>query len=147
MTSPIPPQKVFIQDKNSQLVLEYKPDAVYEVVIEEQSTTSASNQHWIFADSGVAGYVYIQSVLDNKVIIAGDAQGDPLTVAPKKDGLDLNQLWIQREPNNGTNPHFVLMSAKTGYVMDVRGGSKTAGTRVQIYSRNNNSNQQFAIYQ
>ena len=132
-------QNVFIQDRNSGLVLEYRPNVTYEVVIEHQST--ASTQKWIFANSGVTGYVYIQSVVDNNVIAAGDAIQDPLIVVPKRDGLDLSQVWIQREPDSGTNAHFVLMSAKTGYVMDVKGANKTPGTRVQIYSRNNNSNQ------
>ena len=143
MTSPISPQKVFIQDRNSGLVLEYKPDATYEVVIAQQSTLSS--QRWILADSGVTGYMYIQSVVDNNVITAGDAKQDPLIVAPKRDGLDLNQLWIQHEPGSGTNAHFVLMSAKTGNVMDVKGADKTPGTQVQIFSHSNSSNQQFAI--
>ena len=145
MTSPSTLQAVYIQDKNSGLVFEYQPDTTYEVVIEKK--TSSKCQQWGLADSGVAGYVYVQSMYDNKVITAGDAKQDPLIVSPKKTDLDLTQLWILREPNNGTNPHFVLMSAKTGLVMDVKGANKAAGTQVQIYTRSNNDNQQFAFIQ
>ena len=145
MTSPSPPQAVYIQDRNSGLVLEYQPDTTYEVVIEKKKSSKC--QLWFLADSGVAGYVYIQSMYDNNVITAGDAKQDPLIVSPKRKDLDRNQLWILREPSSGTNPHFVLMSAKTGLVMDVKGANKAAGTRVQIYTRSNNDNQQFAFYQ
>ena len=89
--------------------------------------------------------MYIQSVVDNNVITAGDAKQDPFIVAPKRDSLDLNQSWIQYEPDNGTNAHFVFMSAKTGNVMDVKGADKAPGTQVQIFSHSNSSNQQFAI--
>ena len=84
---------------------------------------------------------------DNNVITAGDAKQDPLIVSPKRKDLDLNQLWILREPGSGTNSHFVLMSAKTGLVMDVKGANKAAGTRVQVYTRSNHDNQQFAFFQ
>ena len=91
--------------------------------------------------------MYIQSIVDNNVITASDAKQDLLIVAPKRDSLDLNQLWIQCEPGSGTNAHFVLMSVKTGNVMDVKGADKAPGTQAQIFSRSNSSNQQFAIYQ
>ena len=128
-------QKVFIQDRNSGLVWSsYKPDGTYEIVIAQQ-LTSASSQRWILADSVLLDICsYIQSVVDNNIITAGDAKRqDPLIVAPKRDGLDLNQMWIQCEPGSETNAHFVSMSAKTGNVMDVKGADKSPGTRVQIF--------------
>ena len=90
MTSPSPLQVVYIQDKNSGLVLEYQPDTVYEVVIEKKKSSKC--QLWFLADSGIAGYMYIQSMHDNNVITAGDAKQDPLIVSPKRKDLDLNQL-------------------------------------------------------
>lgn len=93
MTSP---QAVYIKDRNSGLVLEYKPNSTYEVEIETQ--TSASTQQWLVLDSGFARYFYIQSKYNEYVISAGDESKDPLYLAPKKDGLDRNQLWILREP-------------------------------------------------
>lgn len=145
MTHPSPLQAVYIKDKNSGLVLDYKPDTTYEVVIENK--TSSTTQKWLLADSGVAGYLYIQNMYDNNVITAGDVAADHLIVRPKKEGLDLGQLWILRAPNNETNPHFVLMSAKTGLVMDVAGFGIAPGTKVIVYSRNNTDNQQFAFHQ
>ena len=84
---------------------------------------------------------------DSKVITAGDEKTDPLIVATKKDGLDLNQLWILRAPDSDTNHYFVLVSAKTGLAMDVRGPSKDPGTHVQLWSRTNRFNQQFYWHQ
>ena len=79
--------------------------------------------------------------IDNNVITAGDAKQDPLIVAPQGDGLDLNQLWIQCEPDSGTNPHFVF-SAELGNVMDVKVADKAPGTQIQIFSRTNSFMQQ-----
>lgn len=102
--------------------------------------------------SGVAGYVYIQSVYDGNVITTGDASQQHLIVFPKKDNLDMTQVWILRQPDNGTfllctNPNFVIMSTKTGYVMDVRGASKEQGAIVQIYKCIDHNNQQFVFHQ
>ena len=140
-------QAVYIQDRNSGLVLEYQPDVTYEVVTEKQKSPSIDTQQWFVTDSGVAGYVYIQSKHDNNVITAGDDSNDHLIVSPKKDGLDLTQVWILRDPNESgsSNPHFVLVSAKTGYAMNVKGASKDPGAIVQIYKRTNNDNEQFAF--
>ena len=139
------PQAVYIKDRNSGMVLEYKPDTAYEVVIEPQSSGKKSQQ-WFVTDSGVAGYIYIQSMLDNKVISAGEKAQDPLYLATKNKGVDTSQLWILRAPNDGTNAYSVIMSVKTGYVMDVPGASKSEGTRVNASSRNNGHNQQFSFY-
>ena len=138
-------QAVRIQDRNSGLFLEYKPYATYEVVLEPMSPTDT--QEWFVTGSGVAGYVYIQSKHDNKVITAGDDSKDHLIVSPKKDSLDLNQVWILRDPNDdgSSNHYFIIQSAKTGYVMNVRGASKDPDTVVQIYNRTNAKNEQFAF--
>ena len=140
---------MYIQDRNSQLVFEYINTAnpQYEVVI-EKPTSGKPTQQWLVTDSGVAGYVYIQSVYDGNVISVGDDKHDTLTVYPKKEGVNLNQLWILRPPDmDQNNQNFVLMSAKTGYVMDVKSGNKTPGTPIQLYDRNNKYHQQFRFYQ
>ena len=83
---------VYIQNRNSGLVLEYQPDATYEVVMEKTKSPSTDTQQWFVIDSGVAGYVYIQSKYDKKVITAGDNKKDHLVVSPMKYSLDLNQV-------------------------------------------------------
>ena len=103
MTTP-QAEPVYIRDRNPQLVLEYKPDIPNQVTIENRE--SVPTQQWLVLDSGVAGYVHIQSIHNNNVITAGDALQDSLVVAPKRDGLDLNQLWILHEPDDKTNVHF-----------------------------------------
>ena len=142
--SQTPPPEVYIQDKNSGLVLEYNPNGMYEVTIEERSEARA--QKWRLTDTGVAGYIFIQSALNNYCVTAGSFIEDPLYLAPKRGALDLNQVWILREPDSGTNPNFVIMSAKTGYVMDVYGKSDTPGTQIIIYSRSNRDWQQYSFY-
>ena len=62
-----PLQAVYMQDRNSGLVLEYQPDTTYEVVTEKQKSLPIDTQQWFVTDSGVAGYVYIQSKQDNNV--------------------------------------------------------------------------------
>ena len=141
------PQEVFIQDKNSGKVLQYFPNADYEVQIESQSDSASTNQKWLVTESGVAGYVYIESKVDGNVISVGDEKHDHLIVYPKKPGANLNQLWIFREPTDGTNRRFVIASAKTGYVMDVTDASTSSGTGIQVYDRTNKDNQQFSFYQ
>lgn len=136
-------QAVYIKDRNSGLVFQYKPDTNAEVVIEKQVTGNAS-QLWLVIDSGVAGYIYIQSKLDGNVITGGQF-GDPLIVTPQSSGLDKSQLWIL-QGMSGTNPNFVIMNANSGYVIDVKGLGKDPGTRVQSYERNNQSNQQFSFH-
>ena len=125
--------------------MQYKPNTTYEVELEQKS--SSDTQEWFVTDSGVAGYVYIQSKHDNKVITAGDDSGDHLILNPKKSSLDLNQVWILRDPNDdgSSNHYFIIQSAKTGYVMNVRGASKNPDAVVQIYKRTNDNNEQFAF--
>ena len=144
MTTPHCPQAVYIKDRNSGKFFQYKPETTYEVVIENKQSGLATQQ-WLLTESGVPGYIYVESKYDGNVITAGDNAKDPLIVSPKKSGLPTDQLWILRAPGSGTNPNFVMMSAKTGLVMDIKGGSKDAGTPVIVYSRTNNANQQFSF--
>lgn len=140
------PRKVYIQDRNSGKVLQYKPDSAYQVEIESE-VGGLSAQLWTLTDSGVAGYIYITSIQDNNVMSAGSSSGDPLYCTPKKDNFDLSQLWILRPPNTSDdNRYFVIMNAATGLVMDVKGKDKSADTFVQVHSRNNGSNQQFFFH-
>ena len=85
------PQEVYIQDRNSGKVLQYMPDATYEVVIESQS--GATSQKWLLTDSGVAGYIYIESKVDGNVITTGGDAKDPLVVS----GLP-QEKWYRFEP-------------------------------------------------
>ena len=138
-----PVQDVYIQDRNSGLVFEYKPQSTYQVTIQRKSTSRY--QKWILTNAGVEGYVFIQSAQNDQYITAGDSQEDPLILAPKSGDFDLNQVWILREPESGTNQNFVLMSAKTGYVMDVYKRGDRPGTHVIIFRRSNGNWQQFFI--
>ena len=135
---PIP---LHIQDRNSLLFLEYKPNSTYEVVIEERSTSNT--QKWLVIPSGFVDYFYIQSVHNNYVISAGMSSENPLFCAPKKSGLERTQLWILRAPDQGTNSHYTVMNARTGLVMDVWDKQNKPGTRVQVYTRSNGHHQQF----
>ena len=52
------PQAVYIKDRNSGKVLQYKPNDEYQVVIEPYSSSN-TYQQWYVLDSGVIGYFYI----------------------------------------------------------------------------------------
>ena len=139
-----PSQEVYIQDRNSGLSLQYNPQATYEVTIERRTTSS--RQKWLLTDAGVAGYVYIQSAYNNRYVTAGTNREDPLYLSDKKGDLDLTQVWILREPDSGTNRNFILMSARTGMVMDVFKKNQNPGTRIIIYNRSNGNWQQFSFH-
>ena len=110
---------VYIQDKNSRLVMECQFDNPYQVVIDNKQQGNLYQQFYITC-SGVAGYVYVESVAKpNTVVTAGNVGEKPLFMSPRDTSLHINELWILREPNSGTDRHFVLMSAATGLVMDV----------------------------
>ena len=137
---------VYIQDKNSGLVMEYQLDAPFQVVINSKQDGNLYQQFYI-TGSGVVGYVYVESVAQpNTVVSAADEKQKPLYLSTKDTShLNLNELWILREPNSGTERRFVLMSAATGLVMDVPGKNKDPGTYIQIDVRNNGANQQWAF--
>ena len=46
------------------------------------------------------------------------------------------------DPDSGTNPHFVFVSAESGNMMDIKRADKAPGTQVQIFSRTNSFMQQ-----
>ena len=96
-----PVQEVYIQDRNSGLVLEYTPQGTYQVTIQRKSTSHY--QKWILTNAGVEEYVFIQSAQYDQYVTAGNSQEDPLILAPKSCDLDLNQVWILCEPESGTN--------------------------------------------
>ena len=139
-----PVQEVYIQDKNSGLVLEYRPEGTYQVTIQRKSSTRY--QKWILTNAGVEGYVFIQSAQNEHYVTAGNNEENPIFLAPKNGDLDLNQVWILREPDSGTNRNFVLMSAKTGYVMDVFKKDTNPGTHIIIFRRSNGDWQQFSFH-
>lgn len=133
------PQAVYIQDWSSGLVLKYKPAWYY---------LWSCNWNTIVCIQSEMTFCWFRCCRilvypDGNAITAGtgSAQHDPLIVYPKRDGLDLSQVWIQNVPDNGTNPRFILMSAQTGLVMDVLEGRQDPGTRVQMYIRTNKGNQ------
>ena len=135
------PTPVHIEVRNSGLFLEYKPNSTYEVVIERES--SKNQQKWRVIPSGFVDYFYIQSVHNDYVISAGMSAENPLFCSPMKSGLERTQLWILRAPDEGSNPHYAVMSARTGLVMDIWKKDDKPGTRVQIFSRSNGHHQQF----
>ena len=146
------PQPVYIKDRNSGKVLQYKPNNDYQVVIEPYSSSN-TNQQWYTLDSGVAGYFYIangtqtgSSSFWTRYITASNDIQTPIYLEPLSAGLNLNQLWILRDPDAGTNQYFIIMNAKTGYVMNVRDKSTASGTPIQVYSRTNNYNEQFTFF-
>ena len=138
---------VYIQDRNSGLVLEYQVDAPYDVVINKKQDGNAFQQ-WYITSSGVEGYVYVESAgQQNSVVSASVEKQKPLYVSTKVTStLELSQLWILREPSDGTNQRFILMSAASGYVMNVKGASKDPGTYIQTYDRTNDNNEQFTFH-
>ncbi len=137
---------VYIQDRNSGLVMEYQLDSPFQVVINRKQDGNLYQQFYI-TGSGVVGYVYVESVAKpNTVVSASDETQKPLFMSTKDTShLNLNELWILREPNSGTERRFVLMSAATGLVMDVQGANKEPGSHVQTHDRNNGRNQQWAF--
>ena len=145
--APQVPLRVYIKDSNSGLVLQYSPQGTgpYEVTIENPQTGNFA-QHWFLLDTGVPGYIYIQNTTDPaRVLAAGDEAGQPLRVSMLPSTLAPSHSWILREPDNGPNPNFVIMSVSTGMVIDVAGASKDPGTRVQINPRSNGEGQQFSF--
>ena len=137
---------VYMTDRNSGLVYQYKPLNPYEVVIEEYDCTN-TYQQWYVIESAFPEYYYIaNSTLNDQfihVITAGNCSEQPLYVERLTPDIIYNQLWIFRQPDSTTNnPYFIVMSAETGLDMNVHNANKTAGTRVQIYDRQNHLNEQ-----
>ena len=54
--------------------------------------------------------VHPEQVSDKKVITVGDDAKDHLVVSPMKDSLDLNQVWIIRDPNEDGSSITALSS-------------------------------------
>ena len=135
---------VYIKASNTQLVMEYR-EGPHEVVMDNKKSGNCTYQQWLVTYSGIRGYVYIENVDANSVLTAGDNQRDPVYLKEKESGSDKHQLWILSAPDMGTNPNFVLMNAKSGMVMDVRGASTSPNAVVQIYERHNHENQQFSF--
>ena len=136
------PMPVYLQDRNSGLVMEYQPDGPYQLVINNKQQGNLYQQFYITC-SGVAGYVYVESVGKANTVVSGSQDNNPLYMsAMDTSRLNLNELWIL---DNGTNQYFVLMGAATGFVMDVVGKGTAPGTEIQTHDRNNGSNQQWAF--
>ena len=139
------PMPVYIQDRNSGLVMEYQPDGPYQVVINKKQQGNPYQQFYITC-SGVAGFVYVESVAKANTVVSATDQHNPLYMsAMDTSQLNLNELWILRDPDNGTNQRFVLMSAATGFVMAVSGADKDPGTYIKTYDRTNAKNEQWAF--
>ena len=144
MATTCKPMPVYLQDRNSGLVMEYRTDGPYQLVINNKQQGNLYQQFYITC-SGVAGYVYVESVGKANTVVSGNQDNNPLYMSAMDSRLNLNELWILRDPDNGTNQRFVLMSAATGFVMDVVGKNKAPGTEIQTHDRNNGSNQQWAF--
>ena len=146
-------QYVHITDRNSGLVLEYKPLSAYEVETELYDSANIYQQWYVIPCDGFPEYYYIanSTVTDSlkKVIAAEDNSATPLYMEPMFSGLPLNQLWMFRPPIDSTlsNPFFNVMNAKTGLVMNVFSASTEPGTRVQVWGQNPGFNEQFYFSQ
>ena len=137
---------VYMTDRNSGLVYEYKPLSPYKVEIEEYDCTN-TYQQWYVIESDFPEYYFIANSTVNdpfmKVITAGNCSKEPLYVESITPDIINNQLWIFRQPDSTTNnPYFIIMSAQTGLDMNVHNANTTAGTRVQIFDRQNHLNEQ-----
>jgi hypothetical protein len=141
---------MYIQDRHSGLVFEYKPNSVYQVEIEPHSSSN-TNQHFYVIESSFPEYYYIANSTVSpfmRVIAAGGNQ-TPLFLQPMASGLDRSQLWIFRQPGDSitsTNPRFMVTNAQTGLAMNVKGESSQPGTRVQVYTPGSGHNMQFYFY-
>ena len=91
-------QYVYIRDRNSRLVLEYKPNSDYEVQIENFDSADVYQQWYVIPCDGFPVYYYIANSADPDKVIAADEKGTPLYLEPKHSGLprQLNQLWMFR---------------------------------------------------
>ena len=128
---------MYIQDRNSGLVLQYKPHSQYEVVIEHYDPAN-TYQQWYAIESGFPEYFYITNSTDEqsmRVVAGGHTLEDPLFLAPMSSDLDFSQLWIFRQPDAiSNNPRFVIMSAYTGLVWNVHAANKFPGNYVQVWN-------------
>ena len=143
-------QYVYIRDRNSGLVLEYKPFSDYEVKIEDYDSANIYQQWNVIPCDGFPEYYYIANSADPSKVIAADEKRTPLYLEPMHSGLprQLNQLWMFRPPDrsNPSNPFFNVMNVNTGLVMNVQGALTDPGTRVQVFSRNPGNNEQFYFF-
>ena len=144
------PQAVYIKDRHSGLVLQYKPTHDYEVVIENYNSANVYQQ-WYVIQSNFSEYYYIANSTDwyMKVIAAGDNSGTPLYLEPMHSGLDRKQLWIFRQPADAVttpNAYFMVINAKTGLAMNVMGADTAPGTYVQVYTPDSGHNEQFYFF-
>ena len=127
---------MYIQDRNSGLVLQYKPNSAYEVVIENYNSANIYQQWYVIQCDSFPEYYYIANSTATdpftKVIAASDNSATPLFLEPMYSGLPLNQLWMFRPPinSNPSNPYYNVMNAKTGLAWNVKGASTDPGTYV-----------------
>ena len=144
------PQAVYIKDKNSGLVLQYKPNSEYQVEIEIYNSANVYQQ-WYVIQSNFSEYYYIANSTDRfmKVIVSSGSSQTPLYLEPMHSGLDLKQLWIFRQPANAvTTPNacFMISSAFNGLMMNVRDINTSPGTPLQVYIPTSHYNEQFCVF-
>ena len=149
------PLPVYIQDTNSRLFLQYTPNSVYDVVIEDYSSTNIYQQWYVIQNDHFPEYYAIANSTatdpSTKVIAAEFSASTPLYLEPlyTGPGTKLNQLWTFRQGDltgTGNGRYYIIANANSGKVMDVYGSYTAPGTRVQVYYRKNTPNQLFYFH-
>jgi hypothetical protein len=97
------------------------------------------NQFWDITDAG-GGYYYIRNAMNgNALAVQNDRNSTPLIAEPYNGSS--NQQWRIEQGRDGG----ALLTNRNGKVVDIPNGSRRDGERINSYSRNNNSNQQWTF--
>ena len=101
------------------------------------SSNSNLNQKWkVKLVSGMENTYTFESLCSGKYL---SVSGSNVVQSSFSDG-SREQMWTPVDIDAGA---VVLQNVATGKVLDVKGGSSSNGTNVQVYERNNSSDQKF----
>ena len=101
------------------------------------SSNSNLNQKWkVKLVSGMENTYTFESLCSGKYL---SVSGSNVVQSSFSDGSG-EQMWTPVDIDAGT---VVLQNIATGKVLDVKGGSNSNGTNVQVYERNNSTAQKF----
>ena len=96
-------QYMYIRDRNSELVLEYKPFSGYEVQIENYDAANIYQQWYVIPCDAFPEYYYIanSTATDPSMrVIAADDFATPLYLEPMYSGLQLNHAVVDVSSTN-----------------------------------------------
>lgn len=148
----LPPEEgrdYFIKAKVSNHYLDVKGGSLTaNTPIIQWSLHGGDNQVWqIKSVPGDSKHFYLISKKSKQCLTVKDGarrQGTLIVQYPKQSGtssLHLAQQW-RMEPAR-TRSHYLLINRLTGWVMDVRGGSKNEGADIWTYASNQSNAQQW----